>query len=146
MRVIDSALQAPHVVETRRKAFEDFVREKNMGGYAGTGWTDAALCNVGYADYFGPVTFERGMYNGCWIIPDGGDNGKVLIFPSRKDAQNYGNTLLPVLKSNGYANSKVYVQQVAFHSSSPRSFMGSLANSESYDDRNRFILRIKVRK
>lgn len=146
MRVIDEGLMAPYVVEARRKAFEDFVRGKSTAGYPGTGFHDAALCNYGFSDYFGPVTYAKGMRNGLWIMPDGGDNGRVLLFTSREDALGYGKTLLPILSLNGYFHSKVYVDAVAVHMSFPTGFFGSLANTEMWDEKDRYVLRIRVQK
>lgn len=146
MRLLDSGLQAPYVVEARRKAFEDFVRGKSTSGYPGTGPKDAALCNYGFSDYFGPVNYEKGMYKGLWIMPDGGDNANVLLFPSREEALGYGKTLLSALSLNGYMHSKVYVDAVVVHMSFPTGFFGSLANSEIWDDKDHYVLRIKVRK
>ena len=146
MRLLDGGLMAPYVVEARRKAFEDFVRGKSTAGYPGSGPKDVALCNYGFSDYFGPVTYEKGMYNGLWIMPDGGDNDKVLLFPSREEALGYGKSLLPILNLNGYFHSKIYVDQVVVHISFPTGFVGSLANSEIWDDKDHYILRIKVRK
>lgn len=146
MRLLEPGLMAPYVVETRRKAFEEFVKGKSTSGYPGTGPKDAALCNFGFFDYFGPVNYEKGMRNGLWIMPDGGDNANVLIFPSREEALGYGKTLLPILSLNGYMHSKVYVDAVVVHMSFPTGFFGALAPSELWDDKDRYVLRIKVRK
>lgn len=146
MRVIDDGLMAPYVVEARRKAFEDFVRGKALSGYPGTGFRDAALYNFGHSDSFGPVTYDRGMYCGRWIMPDNGDNANVLLFRSKEEALAYGRTLLPILSLNGYFHCRVCADAVVVYMSFPTGFVGSLANTELYEDNNYYVLRIKVRR
>lgn len=146
MRVIDGGLQAPYVVEARRKAFEEFVKGKSTSGYRGSGRDTFALCNYGLSDYFGPVAYERGMHHGYTIMTDGGDNDRVLLFLSRIEALDYGKTLLPILRNNGYFNSKIDAERVVLHSSFGNQYSGSMAHTHSYDEKERYVLRIWVRK
>jgi len=146
MRVIDSGLMAPYVVEARRQAFEDFLRGKANAGYQGSGMRDVALHNYGFCDSFGPVEYKKGMHNGKWIMPDGGENGSVLLFRSRQEALDYGKSLLGLFPKYGYFHCKILVDAVVVYMSFPTGFIGSLANSEMYEDKNYHVLRIRIRK
>lgn len=146
MRVIDDGLMAPYVVEARRQAFEDFVRGQAAAGYPGSGFRDVALHNFGHTDSFGPVTYNTGMHNAKWIMPDGGENSNVLLFQSREAALAYGRTLLPIFAKWGYFHCRVCVDAVVVYMSFPTGFIGSLPYTEIYDDQNYHVLRIRIRK
>lgn len=146
MRVIDGGLQMPYVVEARRKAFEDFVRGKSLQGYPGSGMRDVALHNFGHADSFGPVTYEKGLYNGRWIMPEGGENSNVLLFTDKRECLAYGKSLLSILSLCGYFHCRVVADAVVVHISFPTGYYPGLPQQDIYEDHNYYVLRIRIRR
>lgn len=140
MRVLNNELRVPDVAEARRKAFEDFVRDKSLQGYPGSGLRDVALYNVGHADLFGPVTYEKGIYKSRFIMPYNGDNANVLLFRDKQECLNYGKTLLPILSMYGYFHCRVVADAVFVRMTAP-----GLCYYEP-EDTNYYVLRIKIRR
>lgn len=142
MPYMDPGLEMPHVIEERRLHFEQFVTEQK--GKGNPGMRDAALHCNGYRDSYGPIIFEPGITrNGQWVLPMA-QNSKVLIYKNRKEAEVYAKTLLPILKKGGYAFSKVWVEKISVHSTSPYPHSALFSPCDSWDDDDRYVIRMRV--
>ena len=142
MPYMDSGLEMPHVIEERRLHFEQFVIEQK--GKGNPGMPKAALHCIGHRDSYGPIIFEPGITRkGQWVLPQG-QNPKVLIYKNRDEAENYAKSLLPILRNNGFFNSTVRVQRISVHYVFPNCHSSLLDPDESWEDEDRYIIRLKV--
>ena len=142
MPYMNPGLMGSHVTEERRLNFEQFVIEQKSKG--SPGMSNAALHNAGYRDSYGPVVFEPGVTRrGQWVMPMD-RNGKVMIYKNRGEAETYAKSLVPILKNNGYAFSKVWVEKVSVHITMPNAHSAVIAPGNIWEDDDRFIIRMKV--
>ena len=142
MPMMDKELEMPRVIEERRLNFGKFAKEQKDKG--NPGMPKAVLHSTGYRDYYGPVVFEPGITRrGQWVLPMS-RNGTVVIYTNRDEAEKYAKSLLPVLRSSGYFNSKVKVERISVHSTIPNEHSVLIAPRDIYEDDNRYIIRLRV--
>ena len=142
MPYMDKGLEMPHVIEERRLNFEQFVIDQK--GKGSPGMPKAALHSIGHRDSYGPVVFEPGVTRwGQWVLPMS-QNGKVVIYMNREEAETYAKSLLPILKNNGYFCSKVWVEKISVHITIPNAISPLIAPTDIYEDDDRYIIRMRV--
>lgn len=143
MGMIDKELLMTHVVEERKLRFEEFVKEQSASG--GGKIKDAVLCSKGHRDFYGKLTFQRGViHKALWVIP-GDKLGDILIYKDRAMAEGYAKALLPLLKNNGFGGSKVWVERIAIRNEASNPLSGLMSPKVTYDDEDKYIIRMIVR-
>ena len=142
MPVIEPGQESAFVIAERRLNFKQFVMEQKAKG--SPGMPKAVLHSHGHRDFYGPVVFAPGITRkGQWVLRDGA-NPTVLVYKNRDEAQNYANSLLPILKNSGYINSKVRVQKISVHYSFPNVHSTLLDPDEIWEDDDRYLICLKV--
>ena len=142
MPVIEPGQESAFVIAERRLNFKQFVMEQKAKG--SPGMPKAVLHSHGHRDFYGPVVFEPGITRkGQWVLRDGA-NPTVLVYKNRDEAQNYANSLLPILREVGYFGSKVKVEKISIHYSFGHPISPLLDPTEFWEDDHRYIIRLKV--
>ena len=142
MPYINPGLEGPHVIEERRHNFEQFVIGQKSKGSKGI--ANGALHSNGFRDSYGPIVFEPGITRrGQWVMP-ADKNGSVVVYTKRDEAETYAQSLLPILKNNGYVYSKVWVEKISVHITMPHPHSPLIIPGDSWEDDDRYVIRMRV--
>lgn len=142
MPLIDDKLKEKLVAQERKLRFEEYVKEQKAAGKKGMKL--ACLQTQGHRDFYDAATFGRGLYESKWILQEG-DNPKVMLYPKRKEAEEYAKELQGILRKNGYPGSKVWVQEVVLRTIKPHPYSALIMPVEVYASDERYIICMKVK-
>ena len=142
MPLIDDKLKEKLTAQERKLRFEEFVKEQKAAGKKGMRL--ACLQTQGHRDFYGTATFGRGLYQSKWIFQEG-DNPKVLLYPKKKEAEDYAKELQKLLKDNGYPGSRAWVQEVVLRTIKTHPYSALVMPEEVYSPDERYIICMKVK-